>query len=56
MAGQILNIVKIKRITAHFGIFESHEKFDLHGSYTFSQNITKFGKSGFLKRKKDFVT
>ena len=30
-------------------------KIGLPGSHTFSQNITKFGKSGFLKRKKKFV-
>ena len=50
----------------HFGIFESYENFfsqiffsaikiDLPSSHMFSQNLTKFGKSGFFERKKNLL-
>ena len=49
-------LVYLKAMRKFFDkIFFRAKKIDLPGSYTFSQNITKFGKSGFLKRKKKFV-
>ena len=49
-------LVYLKAMRKNFDkIFFHAKKIDLPGSYTFSQNITKFEKSEFLKRKKNFV-